>query len=59
MILFNPSIGKYFWSNGDRYEGDFKDGYLTGQGEKSDSLILTLFNASIGKYFYNTGSRYE
>ena len=28
------SIGKKFFSNGERYEGDFKDGKMNGQGKK-------------------------
>ena len=28
------SIGKKFFSNGERYEGDFKDGKMNGEGKK-------------------------
>ena len=63
LILFNALIGKYFWNDGDRYEGEWKNGNKHGQGNKSDwlndLLILTLFNAWIGKFFQNNGDRYE
>ena len=38
LTLFNTFIGKYFWNNGDRYEGEFKDGKRHGQGKKSDFI---------------------
>jgi len=42
-------IGKLFWNNGERYEGEWKDGKANGQGKKcyllNDLLILTLFNS--------------
>jgi len=63
LILFNALIGKYFWNDGDRYEGEWKIGINHGQGNKcdwlNDLLILTLFNAWIGKFFQNNGDRYE
>ena len=63
LILFNTLIGKFFYNDEDRYEGEFKDGKKHGQGKTnnllSDLLILTLFNIFIGKYFYNDGTRYE
>ena len=33
LTLFN-SKGKFFWKNGDRYEGEFKNGKKHGQGKK-------------------------
>jgi len=30
---YDPSIGKKFFSNGNRYEGDFKDDKAHGQGK--------------------------
>jgi len=61
--LFNALIGKFFWNDGDRYEGEWKDNKMHGQGKKSAFLnyllILTLFNAFIGKNFWNDGNRYE
>jgi len=61
--LFNAFIGKYFWKDGNRYEGEWKDGMKHGQGNKSALLnyllILTLFNAFIGEFFWNDGNRYE
>jgi hypothetical protein len=38
---FNILIGEYFWNNGDKYEGEFKDGQENGQGKKRDLFILT------------------
>jgi len=32
--LFDYSEGKKFWKDGDRYEGEFKDGICHGQGKK-------------------------
>jgi len=62
--LFNDSKGKQFWNNGDRYEGEYKNGIMHGKGKQTsyllyDLLILTLFNDSKGKKFWNNGDRYE
>jgi len=61
--LFNALIGEFFWNDGNRYEGEYEDGFMHGQGKKSALLnyllILTLFNAFIGKFFWNDGNRYE
>jgi len=35
--LFNALIGKYFYNDGARYEGEFKDGGINGKGKKFDS----------------------
>jgi len=35
LTLFNALIGKKFYNNGDRYEGEWKDGKKHGQGKKS------------------------
>jgi len=64
LTLFDDSIGKSFYNNGDRYEGEFKDSKYHGQGKKQvikfyDLLILTLLDDSIGKWFGNNGDRYE
>jgi len=59
LPFFNAFIGEYFWNNGVRYEGEYKDGKQHGQGNKSDLLILRLLNDLIGKYFWNKGDRYE
>ena len=34
LTLFNDSIGKWFGNDGKRYEGEFKDGIMHGQGKK-------------------------
>ena len=64
LTLFDDSIGQFLGKNGDRYEGEWKDGNRHGQGKKQvntfyDLLILTLFDDSIGKQFGNNGDRYE
>ena len=63
LTLFNTLIGKFFCNDGNRNEGEWKDGNMHGQGKKSDLLnallILTLFNILIGKSFHNDGNRYE
>ena len=41
LTIFNILIGEYFWNNGDKYEGEFKDGQENGQGKKRDLFILT------------------
>jgi len=33
-LLFDYQIGKFFWSNGDRYEGEYKKGKRDGEGKK-------------------------
>jgi len=32
--LFDDSLGKGFWNNGGRYEGEWKDGVMHGKGKK-------------------------
>ena len=34
LTLFNALIGKKLYNNGDRYEGEWKDGKTHGQGNK-------------------------
>jgi len=34
LTLFDDLIGKWFGNNGDRYEGEYKDGFMHGQGKK-------------------------
>lgn len=53
--------GKYFWENGNRYEGDWLDGKRAGKGKERKKLIL-VFDSSIkiGKFFFaSNGSTYE
>jgi len=60
--LPDDSIGKWFGNNGDRYEGEWKDGNMHGQGKKEMinlMIDLRLFDDSIGKWFWNSGDRYE
>jgi len=63
LALFNALIGEFFFNDGGKYEGEWKDGNMHDQGKKSDLLnallILTLFNILIGKSFHNDGNRYE
>ena len=33
-LFYSFSIGKFFFSNGDRYEGEYKDDKMNGQGKK-------------------------
>jgi len=37
-------IGKFFWNDGDRYEGEWKDGKRNGQGKKSALLNYLLIH---------------
>jgi hypothetical protein len=32
--MFNAFIGEFFWNNGDRYEGKWKDDKKHGKGKK-------------------------
>jgi len=32
--LFDDSLGKWFGNNGDKYEGEYKDGKKHGHGKK-------------------------
>jgi len=38
--LFDDSKGKWFGHNGDRYEGEWKDGQKHGQGKKEELFTL-------------------
>lgn len=73
FILFNQIIlfifeGKLIYSNGGRYEGEFKKGYRHGKGQKR-YIIFLLFNYFFyyqiilldfeGKFFYADGNIYE
>jgi len=33
-------IGEYFWNNGNRYEGEWKDGEYHGQGKKEVIYLM-------------------
>ena len=66
-------FGKYFWSNGSVYEGNFKNGQIEGKG--SSHLLpgkFTCTNGDIydgnwsqglkngeGTLFYKSGAKYE
>ena len=36
LFCFKFQIGKFFWNDGNRYEGEWKDDKKNGQGKKSD-----------------------
>ena len=63
LTLFIALIGKFFGNDGRRYEGEWKDDKMHGQGNKSALfnylLILRLFIALLGKFFLNDGTRYD
>jgi len=40
LTLFGYSLGKEFLSNGDRYEGELKDGLYHGKGKKEVIYLL-------------------
>jgi len=44
--LFDYSIGKFFWKNGDRYEGEFKDSNRHGQGKK-EAIYFMIIDSNI------------
>jgi len=33
-LFYSVSIGKYFWNDGKKYEGEYKDGKEHGKGMK-------------------------
>ena len=37
LTLFNAWTGEFFYNNGDRYEGEFRDDWINGKGKKFDS----------------------
>jgi len=42
--IFNALIGKLFWSDWNKYEGELKDYNFHGQGRKREKLIMSLLN---------------
>ena len=34
LSLFDDFVGKWFWNNGERYEGEWKDDIMHGKGKK-------------------------
>ena len=65
LTLANDIIGSIFYSDGQIFQGEWKDSQKNGQGKKSDfnciffiDSCIVLF-AVIGKFFYNDGNRYE
>ena len=47
LTLFNAWIGKFFYNDGDRYEGEWKYGKKHGQGKKSDFYWMILIDSNI------------
>jgi len=47
LSLFDDSIGKWFGSNGDRYEGEFKEGEI--HIKVRNKLIILLFIDSFNR----------
>jgi len=44
LSLFNTLIiGKFFYNNGDRYEGEWKDNNMHGQGKKKWMIYWTIY----------------
>jgi len=37
LTLFDPSIGKFFYIDGRRYEGEFKEEKINGKGRRFNS----------------------
>ena len=53
-------ISKYFFNNGNLYDGEWKDDRKHGQGNKSDlSNDLLMLNDLIGMFLWNDGDKYE
>jgi len=42
LILFDDFLGKYYSSNGERYEGEWKDDIPHGQGKKEEYYLLFI-----------------
>ena len=42
--IFNALKGKLFWSYWNKYEGEFKDYKIHGQGRKREKLSMSLLN---------------
>jgi len=39
-LLFGLDLGKYYSGEGDRYEGEFKEGKFNGLGKKTNQIKL-------------------
>ena len=64
LIFCDDSIGKFFWINGDIYEGEWIDNKKHGRGKEGSYLVYDyeiqeLFHDLLGNFFWNDGSRYD
>lgn len=51
VVLLVKTIGVFYYNNGRRYEGDWKDGKRNGKGN--------LQSKSIGILYFNNGNWYD
>jgi len=44
--------GKFFWPDGDRYEGEWKEGKRTGLGKKRREIIIMIIILCLINYYF-------
>lgn len=63
FIVFKfAGLGQPFWNDLRRYEGEFKDDKIHGQGKKEVFIWFvdyTFSETSIGKFFWSNGRRHQ